>query len=130
MKHIKTLALLLFIFAANSMSAQSTFDKWPAIKIFHEVMSQTFHPSEEGNLEPIKTRSKELADKAKALSKSEIPAEYKTEAISASVEKLQNKALALHNLIVAKAPDDSIKKELSDLHDIFHEIVGLCAEKK
>jgi hypothetical protein len=33
-------------------SAQSTFDKWPAIKEFHDVMSETFHPAEEGNLAP------------------------------------------------------------------------------
>jgi hypothetical protein len=39
-------------------SAQSTFDKWPAIKEFHDVMSETFHPAEEGNLAPIKLRSK------------------------------------------------------------------------
>jgi hypothetical protein len=31
----------------NAASAQSTFDKWPAIKEFHDVMSETFHPAEE-----------------------------------------------------------------------------------
>jgi len=39
-------------------------DQWPALKTFHEVLSQTFHPSEEGNLEPIKSRSEELMNKA------------------------------------------------------------------
>ena len=64
---IKSLAIVLFVLAANTISAQSTFEKWPAIKAFHEVMSQTFHPSEEGNLEPIKTRSEELMNSAAAV---------------------------------------------------------------
>jgi hypothetical protein len=53
----KLFAVLLFSMAINAVSAQSTFDKWPAIKEFHTVMSQTFHPAEEGNLQQIKARS-------------------------------------------------------------------------
>lgn len=127
---MKSLAIVLFLFAVNTISAQSTFDKWPAIKEFHEVMSQTFHPSEEGNLEPIKTRSEELMNKAAVLLKSDIPAEFKTAAVLASAEKLQLKSKALHKLVQAKGSDADIKKSLAELHDVFHEIVGLCAEKK
>lgn len=127
---IKFVAMLLFFLAANTLSAQSTFDKWPAIKELHEVISQTFHPSEEGNLQPIKARSEELMNKAAAILKSDIPAEFKTPAILASAEKLQLKSKALHKLVQAKASDADIKKSLSDLHDVFHEIVGLCSEKK
>jgi hypothetical protein len=121
---------VLFLFALNTLSAQSTFDKWPAIKEFHEVMSQTFHPSEEGNLQPIKTRSEELMNKAVALSKADTPAEFKTKAVQTSVEKLQFKSKVLNRMILSKAPDADITKALSELHDIFHEIVGLCQEKK
>lgn len=126
----KTLAFLLFILAANVVSAQSAFDKWPAIKDFHTVISQTYHPSEEGNLEPIKTRSQELVDKASALTQSDIPAEFRTKAILSSVEKLQAESKALHQLVIAKAADMDITKALSGLHDTFHEIVGLCTEEK
>ncbi len=127
---IKSFAIVLFLFALNSMQAQSSMDKWPALKAFHEVLSQTFHPSEEGNLEPIKTRSEELMNKASVLLKSEIPADFKTTAILASAEKLQLKAKALHKMVVSKAADADIKKSLSEVHDIFHEIVGLCSEQK
>jgi Skp family chaperone for outer membrane proteins len=127
---LKTLAIALFIVSFNAINAQSTFDKWPAIKEFHEVMSQTFHPSEEGNLEPIKTRSEELMNKAASVLKSDIPAEFKTGAILASAEKLQLKSKALHKLVQSKGSDADIKKSLAELHDVFHEIVGLCAEKK
>ncbi len=43
------------------------FDDWPALKDFHKVMSQTFHPSEEGNLQPIKERSGEMTQKADSI---------------------------------------------------------------
>ena len=127
---IKSLAIILSIMAVNAISAQSTFEKWPAIKAFHEVMSQTFHPSEEGNLAPIKSRSEELMNRATAVLKSDIPAEFKTPAILASTEKLQIKSKALHKMVVEKGSDAEITKSLSELHDVFHEIVGLCSEKK
>jgi actin-related protein len=130
MRHIKSLLIAIVILAANSVKAQSAFEKWPAIKAFHEVISQTFHPSEEGNLQPIKARSEELAQRAEDILKMDIPAEYKTKEILFSAEKLQIKAKALHKMVVLKSPDADIKKALSEVHDIFHEIVGLCSNEK
>lgn len=104
------------------------FDDWPEIKEFHKVMSQTFHPAEEGNLEPIKTRSKELWEKAEALNKKPIPAEFNKKEIKAAVKKLATDSKKLHEMIQKKVPDDKIKKSLSDLHDVFHTIVGLCSD--
>ena len=125
MKHLKAFLVLALIVVANSVSAQSTFDKWPAIKEFHEVMSQTFHPAEEGNLVPIKARSEEMRNKAAMLLKSDIPAEFKTNAILASAERLQLKSKALHKLVNSNGTDAAIVKSITDLHDTFHEIVGL-----
>lgn len=130
MKKIKLIAFFAFIFITNNLSAQSTFEKWPAIKTFHGVMSQTFHPAEKGNLEPIKTRSEEMVQKANALSTSEIPAEFKTTAILASIESIQQKSKVLHQMVLDKATDVEITKSLSELHDVFHEIVGLCSAEK
>lgn len=127
---IKAFAILIFVLAVNAVSAQSTFDKWAAIKDFHTVMSATFHPAEEGNLEPVKSRSQELVAKAEALLKSDIPAEFRTNTILASVEKLQTNSRALNKLVKAKASDDEIMKSISELHNNFHEIVGLCSEEK
>lgn len=130
MKHLKAFLVLAFIVVANSVSAQSTFEKWPAIKEFHEVMSQTFHPAEEGNLAPIKARSEEMMNKAAMLLKSDIPAEFKTNAILASAERLQLKSKALHKLVTSNGSDAAILKSITDLHDTFHEIVGLCSDTK
>lgn len=130
MKHLKAFLILALIVVANSVSAQSTFEKWPAIKEFHEVMSQTFHPAEEGNLAPIKARSEEMMNKAAMLLKSDIPAEFRTNAILASAERLQLKSKALHKLVTSNGSDAAILKSITDLHDTFHEIVGLCSDAK
>ena len=130
MKHLKTFLVLALLVITSSISAQSTFEKWPAIKEFHQVMSQTFHPAEEGNLAPIKARSEEMMNKAALLLKSDIPESFRTNAILASAEKLQLKSRALHKLVISKAPDATILKSITDLHDTFHEIVGLCSDSK
>ncbi|SFF41037.1 hypothetical protein [Flavobacterium xueshanense] len=130
MKHLKTFLLLALIVVANSVSAQSTFETWPAIKEFHEVMSQTFHPAEEGNLAPIKARSEEMMNKAAMLLKSNIPKEFRTDAILASAERLQLKSKALHKLVKFNGTDAAIVKSITELHDTFHQIVGLCSDVK
>ena len=130
MKSLKFLAVLFFFLVASKVYAQTTFEKWPAIKTFHGVMSQTFHPAEEGDLNPIKTRSEEMVQKADALSKEAIPAEFKTSAILASIKKLQEGAKGLDKLVKAKGSDEATLKSLTALHDVFHEIVGLCSEEK
>lgn len=130
MKLIKTFVIFALLFAANTITAQSTFDKWPAIKEFHGVMSQTFHPAEEGNFAPIKTRSGEMMSKAALVLKSDIPEEFRRKAILASAERLQLKSKALHKLVISSGSDTAILKSITDLHDTFHEIVGLCSEEK
>lgn len=130
MKHFRVFLILALVVMANSVSAQSTFDKWPAVKEFHDVMSETFHPAEEGNLAPIKARSEEMMTKAAALLTAPKPTEFKTRAIAEASEKLKDKSSALHDLIIAKGSDDAIVKSLTDMHDVFHEIVGLCSETK
>lgn len=130
MKQLKLVLVFALFVVASSVSAQSTFDKWPAIKEFHGVMSETFHPAEEGNLAPIKARSEEMVQKAASLLKSDIPSEFRTDAILASAERLQLQSKALHKLVVAKGDDAAIVKSITTLHDTFHEIVGLCSDSK
>jgi len=126
---IKIFAIVALLFTAGIASAQS-MDKWPALKELHTVMAATFHPAEEGNLQPIKTRSEELMSKSAALLKSDVPADFRTNAILNSAEKLQLKTKAVHKLVTNKASDAEITKALTDAHNTFHEIVGLCTGEK
>ncbi|MCB0657624.1 MAG: hypothetical protein KDC57_15870 [Saprospiraceae bacterium] len=109
----------------DRMQGQSIFEQWPALDDFHEVMSQTFHPAEEGNLEPIKSRSGEMITKAKMLAKSDVPAAFANPAITMATKKLVKGSKSLHKL-VKKGNDEAITTSLVGLHDVFHEIVGLC----
>ncbi|RTY92408.1 hypothetical protein [Flavobacterium sp. GT3R68] len=130
MKHVRAFLFLALIFAANTITAQSVTEKWPAMHEFHEVMSQTFHPAEEGNLAPIKSRSEEMMKKAAAILKSDIPQEFRTEPVLAEAERLQLKSKDLHNMVITNTPNEAIVKLLTDIHLTFHRIVGLCSDKK
>jgi hypothetical protein len=125
MKNLFITTLVLFLTSASY--AQGIMAKWPQLKSFHGVMSQTFHPSEEGNLVPIKTRSSEMAQKADSLASSTIPAEFDKPEIRKAVIQLKTDSKKLDDMIQRKtATDAEIIKALSDLHDVFHQIVGLC----
>ncbi len=122
--------LICMLIAVQSTQAQekgkSKFDNWPELKTFHGVMSQTFHPSEEGNLKPIKERSGEMAEKADKLAQSKIPSEFDKKEVKEAVNKLAADSKALDALIKKKGSDEEIKKALAALHDTFHLIVERC----
>ncbi|MFI5219251.1 MAG: hypothetical protein ACHQNT_07150 [Bacteroidia bacterium] len=116
-------AMLLISFTGFT---QSKLDKWPELKTFHGVMSQTFHPSEEGNLQPIKERAGEMLEKAQALASSKIPPEFTTDVIISATRRLVAGSVDLKTSIDNKESDEVITKKLSALHDVFHEIVEKC----
>ncbi len=130
MKKIALLLLVGFGISAlmNQANAQSKLQDWNELKDFHKVMAQTFHPSEEGNLEPIKTRIGEMVEKAKTLQASKFPADFDNEKIKKAVAQLVTDSEKLQKAIKAGASDKKITKSLSALHDVFHQIVGLCSE--
>lgn len=118
------------VLALSTAYAQSIFDSWSELKSFHDVMSQTFHPAEQGDLSPIKSRSAEMAEKAQILAKSTAPAAFNTPAILGATKRLQKGSKSLHKLIgKGVAGDEQITASLTALHDVFHEIVGLCRDE-
>jgi hypothetical protein len=126
---MKNVAILAFLFAGfflvNTQSAQAQSD-WPELKTFHGVMSQTFHPMQEGDFAPIRERSGEMATKAKAVAKSAIPEAYASKEISMAVKQLAKDAKALDKLVKKSGSDEMVGKSLNALHDVFHRIMGLC----
>ncbi len=100
---------------------------WQALKDFHRVMAQTFHPMEDGNYDPIRARSGEMLEKARLLSTSEMPKSFRTASIKAAVNELVVGAASLDKLVKKKAKNDKINSSLTNLHDIFHKIQGLCS---
>jgi hypothetical protein len=101
-------------------------DKWSELNEFHKVMSQTFHPSERGNLEPIRFRSGEMVEKAVALQMGKIPSSFQTRDAASAIDNLVSGSACLHQLVMDKADDKTIIRKLNELHDTFHVIQGVC----
>lgn len=123
-----TIVLVAMVLMGFVTKAADRMDKWPELRNFHEVMAGTFHPSQEGKLEPIKSRIGEFATKAHILATSKIPAEFNNEKVKDAVSRLDKGSVELQTMIAKKATDAEIKAKLSALHDNFHEIVGLCSK--
>ena len=115
------------LYAKSMPKAKTIFDEWQTLKDFHKVMSQTFHPSEDGNLKPIKERSGEMAEKAILLQKSTIPAAFNNKEVVKAVQKLASDSKKLDKMVKSKKSDAAITIALAKLHDTFHDIVGLCS---
>ena len=130
MKFIKSIFAFATIFAVNSVAAQSLTEKWPQIKAYHEIMSKTFHPAEEGNLEPIRKDAESLLEKANALTVENMPAEFRSPKLNETLIVLKKETKVVTELVKQKASDNEITKALTKLHDIFHQIVGLCQPEK
>ena len=116
------------IIISTSSQAQEKA-KWKEMEEFHSVISATFHPSEEGKLDPIKTQSQEMVDKAKAWQKSTPPEGYDKNAVKSSLKKLVTGAKEINKLVKNNAPDTALKEKLSALHDVFHEIMEKCEKE-
>lgn len=130
MKNFVLLFLLSFLFVGvKSASAQEIYTKWPQLKDMHTIMSETFHPAEEGDFKPIRTRSGELAGVAEKLFNSPIPNEFDKPAVRKAVAKLNKGAKELDKMARGKTKDKKLMKAFEKLHDVFHEISGLCTDK-
>ncbi|MEP6700929.1 MAG: hypothetical protein ABJA85_06425, partial [Bacteroidota bacterium] len=76
MKKSIALVLIIALLTTGKSSQAQQKAKWNELEAFHEIMSKTFHPAEEGKLEPIKNHSGELLAKAITWKNSTAPAGY------------------------------------------------------
>ncbi len=126
MKKIVSFALVMLALAAAPKLQAQEKAKWNEMEAFHEVMSKTFHPAEEGKMEPIKSRSAEMLEKAIAWKNSTAPAGYDKSAVTKNLRKLVKGAKKVNKLVQKTASDADLKEQLTELHTIFHEIVEKC----
>lgn len=118
--------LILLLLVGSSQLVMAQQERWKELDDFHGVMSQTFHPAEEGNFKPIMERSGEMAQKASVLKKSKIPAAYNKEGVKQSLAKLAKESKALDKMVQRKKSEAEIKTALFALHDRFHEVMEKC----
>jgi len=124
----KMFAMMAGLMITALAFAQPKPSDWAELKEFHGVMSQTFHPAEEGKLDPIKSRSSEMLEKAVAWQKSAPPAEFNKPEIKKELKDLVKGSKELDKMVKKNAADADLTKKLTELHDVFHNIVGLCKD--
>ncbi len=105
------------------------FVLWEALDAFHDVISATWHPAENGDLGPIKARSAELAQAARALEKAEVPSQFDPERLALGRRQLRKDSVALHRLVQRGGGDAEIKAALKALYGVFHQVMGECMEE-
>jgi len=106
---------------AETTAEPATLESWDAVKEeYHHLMAFTFHPAEDGDLEPIKKDHAVMAEKAKEFAALGIPTEHSGKGLDVMVKKLQTETEALSALISKGASDEDIKTALFALHDVYH----------
>ena len=76
MKKILSVIIIAAALVVSKSANSQEKAKWAEKDAFHKVMSETFHPAEEGKLEPIRKRSQEMMDVAIAWKNLTAPAGY------------------------------------------------------
>ena len=124
----KKIKLMFFMLLAgiSIAVAQSAQPEWKEMKAFHAIMSPIFHPAEEGNFVPLKTKSDSLLMIAKNWYASPIPANYKPVETKETLKKLAMEIAKLHKAVKANKDDKELMKMLTEAHDTFHKVAGEC----
>lgn len=130
MKYIKSLLAVVAFLTFSSVSAQAITEKWKQMHDYHELLSKTFHPAEDGNFEPIKNSSEDLVVKAEALDYRTMPEDLKSAKVEETIAVLKKQTKVVNDLVQRKAPNAEIMRAFQNLHDVFHRIVEICQPTK
>ncbi len=124
----KVVILMCALFCSLASFSQPKFENWPEMRTFRNILSETFHPAEEGDMTPIKTRSHELFANAKLVNVSPIPEANDNEEMRTYLKRLQKETDKLNAIIVRQEQSSTIMKQFAQVHDTFHEIAGMYKE--
>ena len=122
---MKKILLYLVMAVPFVVTAQEKSD-WKEMSNFHTLMSTSFHPSEEGNLKPVKAKSDSLLMAARLWKASKVPAGYKPIETSETLAKLVKQLGELNTAVKAGKNDAALKGMIKEAHEIFHDIVEKC----
>lgn len=130
MKLLKSLMVIIFFMTFNTISAQAVTEKWIQLGNYHELLSNTFKPSENGDFGPIKLSSQELVTKVEALDVTTMPQDLRTPRLEEVIVILKRQTKVLNELVKAKAPNAEIMRTFENVHDIFNRVVYVCNNLK
>ena len=121
--------ILSLITVMTFMTVNAQKENWKEMHDFHAVMSKTFHPAEENNLQPAKDNASELLEKAKIWQNSVVPSGYDATVIKPVLKDLVADCMAIDDAVKQKKPDSELKKLVIKSHETFHEIMEKCKKE-
>lgn len=125
MKKINFLFMMIVLsFASLPVFSQQA--KWDEMDNFHAVMSASFHPSEENNLQPLKEKAADLLGKAKAWQKATVPEGYNGAVTKPILKELVKQCKLIKAAVDDNKTDAELKIMITKAHDIFHELKEKC----
>ena len=130
-KHVKFIIISMIAFFAVACGtkkeeahdeASSDQKEWKEMDEFHMIMAETFHPyKDSANLEPVKSRAKELASAAEKWASATLPEKVNNDEMKGKLEELKNETNSLAQT-VGTSEDKTIGDQLTKVHDLFHAI--------
>ncbi len=112
----------------ETAQATDTEKQWNDAKdAYHSVMQGTFHPAEEGNLEPLKEQYAQLAVRAKEWAALPLPANQQGKGLEEALKELETASAAI-GPVVQNGSDDEVSQAIVGLHDVFHRVIGMCED--
>jgi hypothetical protein len=121
--------LLSVIASITLLNLYAQKENWKEMHDFHTVMSKTFHPAEENNLQPTKDNATELLIKAKTWQSSVVPSGYDAALINPVLKVLVDDCTAIEKAVKQKKTDSELKKLVTKAHETFHEIMEKCKKE-
>lgn len=123
------ISFLMFIFSLLTLTVYSQQQvQWKEMEDFHAVMSTTFHPSEENNLQPVKEKADDLVNRAKAWEKSVAPAGFNGYGTKPILKRLVKQCKVIKEGVGKNKTDAELKTMITEAHDIFHKIKEKCQQ--
>lgn len=114
------------LFTTIGLIATAQKAEWKEMHAFHAIMSKTFHPAEEGKLQPVKDNAQELLKAAKDWNTSKTPKGYDAAVTAPILKKLTEKCASIDEAVKAKKDDATLKNLITEAHEVFHEIMEKC----
>lgn len=96
---------------------------WKEKQAFHELVSETLHPTETGNFMPLKNKSADLLAKAEEWQKSQAPAGNEYPELKTDLEKLVKACRDIDGAVKSKKDKTELRKLATVAHNSYHRIV-------
>ena len=99
---------------------------WKEMDAFHTALGAAFHPSEQGNLAPLKATADTLAARAKTWSAATAPASCASADSKASIAWLATRSADLATQVRSGAVDATLKAGIAAIHERFETVEKAC----